>query len=154
MCIDGLLAEDTCKEFETFQPNVAIPLISGNDVLSMGDLDLIAHRFVAVAATLKRRFSLEHIFITQIVPRSIRLRQKNIRYDQMARASNEKMLNEVKQIASISLIHLDFARFQCESPACYNDLRQYYWDRVHLKWRGYKKLCQGFSDSVIKTSKL
>ena len=154
MRVDGLLAEDTCREFESFQPHVAILLIGGNDVLSIGDSDLIAHRLVAVAATLKRRFGLEHVFITQILPRFIRPRHKNIRYDRMARASNKKMLNEVTQIAGISLIRLDFARFQCESPIRYNHLRQYYCNRLHLNRRGYKKLCQGLRDSVIRASRL
>ena len=74
MRVYGLLAEDTCREFESFQPHVAILLIGGNDFLSIGDSDLIAHRLVAVAATLKRRFGLEHVFITQILPRFIRPR--------------------------------------------------------------------------------
>ena len=152
--VDGLLDEKSCREFETFQPHVAIPLIGGNDVLLIGDSDLIAHRLVTVATTLKRRFGLEHVYITQILPRFIRPRHKNERCDRLARASNKRVLSEVKQIAGISLIQLDFARFKCESPVRYHHLRQFYWDRVHLNWRGYKKLCQALRDAVIKASRL
>ena len=141
-------------EFETFQPQVATLLIGGNDVLPIGDSDLIAHPLVAVAATLKRRFGLEPVNIIQILPRFIRASHKNQQYNRLARASNKRVLSEVKQTAGISLIQLDFARFKCEIPVRYHHLRQFYWDRVHLNWRGYKNLCQALRDAVIQASQL
>ena len=115
---------------------------------------LIAYRLVAVAATLKRWFGLKHVYITQILPRFIRPHHKNEQYDRLAYASNKRVLSEVKQIAGILLIQLGFARFKCESPVRYHHLRQFYWDRVHLNWRGHKKLCQALRDVVIKASRL
>ena len=78
-CVLTILDEKSCREFETFQPHVAILPIGGNGVLPIVESDLIGHRLVAVATPLKRRFGLEHVYITQILPRFIRPHHKNER---------------------------------------------------------------------------
>lgn len=154
MKIDDLLNSNTARKFDTFQPHVAVVMIGGNDVLDIGDANLLAKRLIAVVSTMRRRFSLEHVYVVQILPRFLRNFRQNKLYDDIARETNIHLLQEVLPIQHISLVQFAFARFLCERPRQYYRLRKLYWDRVHLNGDGYQKLCRSLRNTIIQATRL